>query len=39
MSEVEDRFAERFAEVFGRDLVESTARWQDVAHVFRPASQ
>ena len=39
MSEVEDRFAERFAEVFGRELVESTGSWQDVAQAFRPASQ
>jgi len=38
MSEVEDRFAERFAEVFGRELVESTGSWQDVAQAFRPAS-
>jgi len=38
MSEVEDRFAERFAEVFGCELVESTGSWQDVAQAFRPAS-
>ena len=39
MSDVEGRFAERFAEVFGRELVESTRSWQDVAQAFRPASQ
>ena len=39
MSEVEDRFAKRFAEVFGCELVESTGSWQDVAQAFRPASQ
>jgi len=39
MSEVEDRFAERFAEVFDRDLVESLDSGWDVAQAFRPAAR
>jgi lipoyl(octanoyl) transferase len=39
MSEVEDRFAERLAEVFDRDLVESPDSGWDAAQAFRPAAQ
>jgi len=39
MSEVEDRFAERLAEVFDRDLVESPDSGWDVAQAFRPAAR
>jgi lipoyl(octanoyl) transferase len=38
MSEVEERCAARFANVFDRELVESPAGWQDAAQAFRPAS-
>jgi len=39
MWEVEDRFAERLAEVFDRDLVESPDSGWDVAQAFRPAAR
>jgi lipoyl(octanoyl) transferase len=39
MSEVEDRFAERLAEVFDRDLVESPDSGWDVAQAFKPAAR